>query len=105
MSREHHRSLAEPRAQENWLQNRAGRGPQNSGPDIPAPPFLLQFGCMGRRRDRKRKPLDTQQEPSLLTVNIVPSPKHRKAEGGEDRLGILWFSIWSPLAMRAQPRD
>lgn len=102
MSGEHHRSLAEPRTQENWLQNRVGRGPQNSGPDIPAPPFLLLFGCVGRRRGRKRKL--QQQEPSLLAVNTVPPPKHRQAEGGEGRLGILWFGIWFPGTMRAQLR-
>lgn len=81
-------------------ESRAGTSelwPRHSCPTFPA-----AVGCVGRRRGRKRKL--QQQEPSLLAVNTVPPPKHRQAEGGKGRLGILWFGIWFPLTMRAQLR-
>lgn len=60
------------------------------GQGIPAPPFLLcgEGEAVGRRV-RKRKPMDTQLQPSLMAVKAVPCTQ---LEGGETRFRSLWFS-------------
>lgn len=60
-----------------WLWSRVGRVLQNSGPGIPAPPFLLLLLWEGEAsggRGRKGKQLDGQLQP-LLSVSVeAPVP-------------------------------
>lgn len=108
MSREHHGSPAEPRTRGHRLQDRAGRGPQNSGPDIPAPPFLRLFCCVGRRRGRKRKLLEAK----AAAAAIFAGSKHSASPPRPpDNTSRGWGGqTWEPLAqfpptMRAQLSD